>query len=225
VGEPIPGCEILTNEENEILVRGPNVMAGYFRDQERTSDVIDGYGWFNTGDIGEITDYGLRLIGRIDGQFKLSNGEKVSSTLVESALTSPSKWVQHAVALGAGEDYVAALIFPNFKNLESWARDHGKPYADKPALVGDEEVQNLISGEITGNMADFGSKVMTVRGFAIIPEELSMERGELTPSLKIIRHRVIAKYKEWREAIYQESGHIDKKRYVVKVEEYDAFTW
>jgi long-subunit acyl-CoA synthetase (AMP-forming) len=225
VGEPIPGCEILTNEESEILVRGPNVMAGYFKDPERTSDVMDSYGWFNTGDIGEITDYGLRLIGRRDGQFKLSNGERVSSTLVESALTSPSKWVQHAVALGAGEDFVAALIFPNFTNLESWAKEQGKPYSDKLDMAKDEAVQDLISCEITGNMADFASKVMTVRGFAIIPEELSMGRGELTPSMKVIRHRVTAKYREYRDAIYRESGPPDKKQYVVMVKDDDAFTW
>jgi long-chain acyl-CoA synthetase len=200
-------------------------MAGYFRDHERTSDVMDSYGWFNTGDIGEITDYGLRLIGRRDGQFKLSNGERVSSTLVESALTSPSKWIQHAVALGAGEDFVAALIFPNYANIESWAEEQGKAYADKLELAGDEEIQDLIACEITGNMADFASKIMTVRGFAIIPEELSMERGELTPSMKVIRHKVTAKYKEWRDAIYRESGHIEKRQYVVMVKDVDAFTW
>jgi len=226
VGEPIPGCEVVTTEDGEILVRGPNVMQGYYRDPERTERAIDSYGWFHTGDLGEITDYGVRMICRQDGLFKLSNGRKVSSMLVENALTLSSRWIQHAVALGSGEDYVAALVFPNYRNLRHWAESEGILLPEGEALSGHPKIQALIADEVEENLLDFQPKYAQVQAFVIVPHELTIEAGELTPSMKVIRHRVSEKFKEWSSVIYQPSLHEEKQCCVVRLQggEY-AFTW
>jgi long-subunit acyl-CoA synthetase (AMP-forming) len=226
VGDPIPGCEILTTEEKEILVRGPNVMRGYFKDAELTRRVIDEYGWFASGDLGEITDYGLRLFCRADGMFKLSNGEKVSSMMIENALTHTSPWIEHAIAVGSGKDFVSALVFPDFGNLEAWAKRRQVTLPIGWDLAKHQEVRNLIASDIEKSMADFQPKYMEVKAFVVIPADLSLERGELTPSLKIVRHKIIGKYQEWVDAIYDPSRHLEKKEFVtfLQREEY-PFTW
>ncbi len=214
VGEPIPGCEILTTESGEILVRGPNVMRGYYKMPERTARVIDEYGWFHTGDLGEITDYGLRMICRVDGLFKLSNGEKVSSMLVENRLTISSQWIQFAVAVGAGQHFVASLLFPNFRNLKNWARQQGKKLPAGWELARDSAVRELVTGEIRKNMEGFQPKYMQVGAFVLIPKELTLEAGELTPTMKVIRHQVLAEYRDWIEAIYKPERHPDKQPFI-----------
>ena len=218
VGEPIAGCEILIGEGDEILVRGPNLMKGYFRDPERTAEVIDDLGWFHTGDLGELRADGLRMICRMDGLFKLTNGEKVSCMLVENAVTLTSQWIQHALAVGAGEDFVAALVFPNLRNLNRWAQDKGKPLPDAGLLAQHKQVQALVADEIRSNMADFQPKYMRVKAFVIVPEELSIENGEITPSMKVIRHEVLAKYQDWWDTIYRPAKHPDKRPCVVAIQ-------
>jgi long-subunit acyl-CoA synthetase (AMP-forming) len=216
VGEPIAGCEILiTDEDDEILVRGPNVMKGYFKDKQRTEAVIDHLGWLHTGDLGEFVDDGLKIVCRMDNLFKLSNGEKVSSMLVENAMTISSEWVQHALAVGSGEDFVGALVFLNVRSLERWAAERGRRLPSGPELSGDSEIQSLVAAEIAGSMSDFQPKYMRVRAFAIVPGELSIEAGGLTPTMKVVRHRVLDRYKEWCQAIYRPSEYPDKQGRIV----------
>lgn len=218
VGEPIPGNEIMVTTENDIFVKGPNVMKGYFKDPERTAKAIDHYGWFKTGDLGELTEYGLRMICRVDGLFKLSNGEKVSSMMVENCLTISSQWIQHAIAAGSGENYVSALVFPNFRNLRNWASKQGRELPEGDALATDPDVQALIAAEIRENFTEFQPKYMEVRDFVIIPKELSLEDGELTPTMKVIRHRVVDEFKDWIALIYHRSEHPEKEHYIVTVQ-------
>ena len=217
VGKPIPGCEIMTTEEGEILAKGPNIMKGYFKDPQRTAEAIDHYGWLHTGDLGEITDYGLRMICRVDGMFKLSNGEKVSSMEIENILTLSSKWIAQAVTLGAGEHFVAALIFPNFKALENWAGKQGRSLPEGMDLALDKDVRELISNEILDNISDVQPKYQRVKAFVIIPKELTIEENELTPTMKVVRHFVLEKYHDLVGAIYRPSKHPDKLAYVVRL--------
>jgi long-chain acyl-CoA synthetase len=140
---------------------------------------------------------------RQDGLFKLSNGEKVSCMLVENAVTLSSRWIQFALVVGAGEDFVAALVFPNFPNLERWARDRGRQLSTGNALSRDREIQALVAAEIGKSMSGFQPKYMRVKAFTIIPKELSIEDGEITPSMKVIRHHVVAKYRKWWDGIYR----------------------
>ncbi len=219
VGEPIPGCEVLTSETNEILVRGPNVMRGYFRDPERTARVLDPLGWFRTGDLGEITDYGLRMICRVDGLFKLANGEKVSSMEVENQITLTSRWVQFALAVGLGEEFVGALVFPNVRALRAWGETNGRTWPDLEALARDPAVHRLIGDEIAANMRQIEKKYQRVKAFAVVPRELSIDAGELTPTMKVVRRRVLDRYRDLVEAIYRPGRHPEAEPYVVRLEE------
>ena len=149
VGKPIAGCEIVITDDGEILTRGPNIMKGYFKDKERTAKVIDDLGWLHTGDLGEMVDEGLKIICRVDTMFKLSNGEKVSSMLVENAMTIKSQWVQHALAVGSGRDFVSALVFLNTPNVKRWAVKQGKDLPQGWDLAKDRNLQELVAGEIS----------------------------------------------------------------------------
>ena len=219
VGQPIAGCEIMINEDCEILVRGPNLMRGYFKDPQRTAQVIDSLGWFHTGDLGELTDDGLCMTCRADGLFKLSNGEKVSSMMVENAMTVTSQWIAHALALGDGEDFVAALVFPNMRKLEIWAQEAQRELPRGPELARDQEIQQLVADEIRGNMTDFQPKYSRLKAFIIVPKELSIEDGEITPSMKVIRHEVLEKYRESWEALYQPERHPERGAEVVALQD------
>jgi len=217
VGEPIAGCEILITEDDEILTRGPNLMKGYFKDDERTKRSIDEHGWFHTGDVGELLDAGLKITCRADDLFKLSNGEKVSSMLIENAITISSRWIQHALAIGSGEDFVSALVFLNHRSIERWANEKGKTLPSGWDLSKDKDVQELVANEIAKNMVEFQPKYMRVKAFVIIPKDLTIEDGELTPTMKVIRHRVLDKYREWCTAIYRPHADPDKMNYIVTI--------
>ncbi|MBM3266352.1 MAG: AMP-binding protein [Candidatus Sericytochromatia bacterium] len=217
VGMPLPGVEVRIAEEREIHVRGPNVMRGYFHDPERTARVLGEDGWLRTGDLGEVTEGGLRIICRLDGVFKLSNGEKVPSAQVEAALTATSRFIEQAVVLGAGHDYVGALVFPNVRNLTAWAREHG--LADLPLadLLAEPAVASLFATEVDERNATLEPGYLRVRAFSVVPHELSIEAGELTPSLKVVRSRVAELQRPLVEAIYAEDGDPDLQCRVVRL--------
>ncbi len=217
VGDPIPGCEILITEENEILVKGPNVMKGYYKDPEKTALAIDASGWFHTGDLGDLTDHGLKLMFRCDGVFKLANGEKVSSIHVENELTAVSQWISQAVVVGSTEDFVAALVFPNFRRLRDWAAKNGKELPVDWELARDKEIQSLFLREIAVGNRELDPHYLRIKKFVIIPEALTVDNGCLTPSLKIIYHQVIRKYREWIEAIFRPEQNPDMQPSIVSV--------
>ncbi|MDQ1350296.1 MAG: hypothetical protein QG657_597 [Acidobacteriota bacterium] len=215
VGDPLPGCEILTTEEGEILVKGPNVMKGYYKDPVKTANAIDHYGWLHTGDMGELTDYGLKLHYRRDGIFKLSNGEKVSSIVVENALTVSSDWINHGVVFGSGENYVGALLFPNFRSLEEWAKRNNRTLPQEWELSKDKDIQALFQKEVDAGMSELEPSYLRVKAFVIIPHELTIENGCLTPSMKVVRHQVAQKYQDWIHAIFRPVKHPERVPYIV----------
>ncbi|MFH1675606.1 MAG: long-chain fatty acid--CoA ligase, partial [bacterium] len=187
-------------------------------DEERTQRVIDPLGWFHTGDLGEIVEDGLKITCRVDDLFKLSNGEKVSSMLVENRLTITSQLIQHALAVGSGENFVSALVFLNMPNLERWAKKKGIELPKGWELSKNVEIRDLVASEIANNMADFQPKYMRVKAFVIVPSELSLEAGELTPTMKVIRHRILEKYCDWVDAIYRPANHPDKRDCIVSIQ-------
>ncbi|HEX9744507.1 MAG TPA: AMP-binding protein [bacterium] len=217
VGNPIPGCEVLVDEHDEILVRGPNVMKGYYKDKEKTLESLDELGWFRTHDLGSLGDNGLRITCRMDDLFKLSNGEKVSSMVVENALTMTSDWIQHALAIGSGQEYVGALVWLNLRHLESWAEENNRTLKNGWELSGDSEIQKLVAVELMNNMSDVQPKYMRVKSFVIIPGDLTLENGDLTPTFKIVRTRVLEKYSEWCNAIYLPDSFPEKADCVVSL--------
>lgn len=207
VGYPIPGVEVLVTEDREILVRGPNVMQGYFKDEEHTAQTLDDCGWFHTGDLGEVTPMGLRIIGRVDGLFKLNNGEKASSMLVENTLKADSRYIEQALAVGMGKDFIGALIFPNMRALRSWADQEGISGKIDGAFFLRPEVRDLFRNEVAEHSARLGAGYLMVKAFSVLAKELSIEAGELTPSMKVIRHRVLDEHQDIVRAIYQEHGY------------------
>lgn len=199
VGFPIPGVTVRIDSDQEILVKGPNVMTGYLDDEEATSRVIDDDGWFHTGDLGEFGSDGLRLVGRKDGAFKLTTGEKVHPQRVETVLVNESPFIGQAVAVGRGRDFVGALIYPDRQRLQEWARAHGVPAA---SLIDEPAVRELFASELARINPLIEVKYQRVRRAALAEKDPSFNTGELTPSGKLIRKVVNRLYKDKIDAMY-----------------------
>ncbi len=176
VGFPIPGCEIKIDGEGEIYVKGPNVMKGYLEGEE-TKKVLE-KGWLKTGDVGKITKRGLKLICRKDGVLKLLNGKKVVAFPIEEKIKFISKDINYVVLIGDGMEGIYALIFIN-------------PKADL----------EIIKKELILKKKNWKPTKVPFYGFALIPKDLSINGGEVTPSFKVITSKIISKYKNWIKAL------------------------
>ncbi|RME39380.1 MAG: DUF2889 domain-containing protein, partial [Planctomycetota bacterium] len=199
VGRPIPGVSVRLSPDQEILVKGPNVMIGYLHDEEATSHVLDADGWFRTGDLGEFTDEGLRILGRKDGAFKLTNGEKVHPQRIENLLVNESPWIRQAVVVGSGKDFVAALIYPDKVRLGEWANEHDVP---RERMFDDPAVRELFAEELARLNPLIEVKYHRVRRAVLIEHEPTLADGELTPSGKLIRQAVFDRHRERIEAMF-----------------------
>jgi long-chain acyl-CoA synthetase len=206
VGLPFPGVEVKLDAEGEILVRGPNVMKGYYNHPRETAEVFDAEGWFKTGDVGTFdADGRLSITDRKKELFKLSNGKYVAPQLVES-LIKQSSYVSQVVVVGAGRKQPAALVVPDWEALSAalpapQSEGHA-PRADRsrdPAAV--RVVQRDIS-ELTSSLADYER----VRRVALLPEELTIDGGELTPTLKVKRRVIDEKYRDLIDGLYDGVG-------------------
>ncbi len=200
VGFPIPGVEVKLGEENEILVRGVNVMNGYFKLPDVTSRVLDEDGWFKTGDIGEITPDGVKIKARKDRVFKLSNGEKVFPSMLERNIGSLCKFIKHAYIFGSGRDHPHALLFPNFELLES----KGISALDE-AECGHPDSSGKLSACFTACLhkinCHINIKFEHIERAVLVNQELSLEKNELTPSFKIIPRNIESNYKEYIDCV------------------------
>jgi long-chain acyl-CoA synthetase len=189
VGPPIPGVTLRIADDGELLVRGPNVMLGYYHHPEETASMIAD-GWLTTGDIAEIDPDGfVRIVDRKKEIFKTSGGKYVSPTRVESAL-SRSPFVAQAVVFGSGEAHPAALIAPNW----TLVRDQLE-LGDAPVetLAGDVRVHRFFCEEAQRMTADLAS-FEQIRWTGILPRDLTIEAGEVTPTLKVRRRVVESRY-------------------------------
>jgi long-chain acyl-CoA synthetase len=193
VGFPIPGVTIRIDGDQEILVKGPNVMQGYLDDEDATSRVIDDDGWFHSGDLGEFTREGLRIFGRKDGAFKLTTGEKVHPQRIENVLVNDSPYISLAVAVGSGKDYVGAIIYPDRSRLREWADEQGLP---AESLLDQPAVYDLFVREIERLNPHIEVKYQRVRRIVLADHEPSLNNGELTPSGKLVRGAVIDHHRE-----------------------------
>ena len=183
-------------------MQGPNVMSGYLDDEDATSRVIDDHGWFHTGDLGEFTRDGLRILGRKDGAFKLTTGEKVHPQRVENTLVNESPFIGTAVVVGSGKDYVSTLVFPDFARLQGWADEQG---IHAPVLTADPIIRELFASEVARINPQIEVKYQRVKRVILAGREPSLERGELTPSTKIVRQRVFDSFKHEIEELFKAS--------------------
>ena len=205
VGVPIPGVEVALADDGEILTRGPHVMMGYYNDPDRTRDMIDADGWLHTGDVGEITSDGfLRITDRKKDLFKLSTGKYVTPQPLESRLTS-DPLVEQAFVLGSDRKFCVALIFPDHDALDGMARSAGRRDMPLEELVKEPVVRKKYQQivESANSEVDHWSEI---KRFALIPSRLSVERGLLTPTMKIRRPQIRSEYEEAIQALYEEDA-------------------
>jgi long-chain acyl-CoA synthetase len=201
VGIPFEGIEIRIADDGEILVRGPNVMRGYYGQPEATAAVLKD-GWFYTGDVGHMEKNGhLYITDRKKDLFKLSNGKYVAPQLIESLLKQ-SEFVSQVVVVGAGRKQPVALIVPDWESLnhalaeagEKPPKDHVELSMYPPAI---KIVQRDI-GNLTASLADYER----IRRVALLPNEFSIDGGELTPTLKVKRKVIDERFGELIEELY-----------------------
>jgi long-chain acyl-CoA synthetase len=210
VGLPVPGVEVRIAEDGEILTRGPHVFQGYFGKPDETAAVFveDGSGagrWFATGDIGYMDKDGFLFItDRKKDLIKTSAGKYVAPQQIEK-LISQSEFIEQAVVIGDRKKYVSALVVPDFERLSSWAAGRGIDAADRGSLIGHQSVIDLIKTEVsrlTRDLADYEK----VKRVALVPDEFTIEGGELTPTLKVRRRVVEQKYGELIGSLYSGPG-------------------
>ncbi|MFN0031787.1 MAG: AMP-dependent synthetase/ligase [Flavobacteriales bacterium] len=199
VGKPIRNVEVRIAEDGEILCKGPNVMLGYFKDKEKTDEVLKD-GWFHTGDIGEITDGFLRITDRKKELFKTSGGKYVSPQLLENAMKE-SLYIEQLIVIGDGQKFPAALIAPEFTLLKQWAKDQGINSENDAELIRHEKVEALIAKDIERINARFGSWEQ-VKAFRLLPRTFSIQDGEITPTLKLKRKQIMANWQALVDDIY-----------------------
>ena len=204
VGEPLPGVEVKIAEDGEILTRGPHVMKGYYKDDEETRTSFTEDGFFRTGDVGEMDGTHLKITDRKKALFKLSTGKYVVPSPLENRLAT-SNLVEQTVVVGSGHKYCAALIFPSEEAVRSFAEQQGvgggQPFRDliqEQAVI--DEFQRLVDEANTG--MDPWSQI---ERFTLVPEEISVENGLLTPSMKVRRSRVEQTYDGEIDRLYEMS--------------------
>ncbi len=205
VGKAIPGTEIRIGEEGEILIRGPQVMKGYYNLPEATTEAIDPEGWFHTGDVGEIDEDGfLRITDRIKDIIVTAGGKNVAPQPIENRLKT-NEFVEQAVMIGDRRGFCVILVVPSFPNLEAWARKTGIQASDAKTLLARTEVQELMEEQVFGALKGLAS-FETPKKIGLIESQFTIEDGTLTPTQKIKRRAVEARYRGLIEAFYLEDN-------------------
>jgi long-chain acyl-CoA synthetase len=211
VGQPLPGVTVRIADDGEILTRGGNVFQGYHDNREATDEVLDEDGWFRTEDLGELDDDGfLRITGRKKELIVTASGKNVAPAELEDRLRS-HPLVSQSVLVGDGKPFIGALIALDPDELREWAEEHGKPSSDVEDLVDDRELRDELQRAVDeANQAV--SRAEQVREFRIVPQDLSVEDGELTPTLKVKRGVVEERYQDLIDDIYADEDSSRRKR-------------
>jgi long-chain acyl-CoA synthetase len=205
VGKPVPGTEIRIAQDGEILVRGPQVMQGYYRNPEATREAITEDGWFHTGDVGEVDPDGfLRITDRKKDIIVTAGGKNIAPQPIENR-AKQVRWVDQAVMLGDRRPFPVLLVVPAFGALEEWARGKGIGVADRRALVEDPQVQALLEKDVLGALGDL-ARYEQPKKLGLISTEFTIEGGELTPSQKVRRRVVERQYAALIEGLYGPEG-------------------
>jgi long-chain acyl-CoA synthetase len=202
VGPPLPGVEVKIAEDGEILMRGPNLMKGYYKKPEATAEVIDTDGWFHTGDIGRLdTDGFLLITDRKKDILVTSGGKNIAPQPIENRL-KVDKLIAEVVMIGNKRHFPAALIVPEFSVLEGWAARQGLAFKNREELIAKPEVVALYEDlvkQATTELAPFEK----IKKITLLPKEFTLDAGELTPTLKVKRRFVEQKYKELIDRMYE----------------------
>jgi len=203
VGPPLPGVELKIEPGNgEILIRSRGVMGGYHNRPEATAEALDDEGWLHTGDVGELDDQGiLKITDRIKDLIKTSGGKYVAPQELENRLKVMSPLIGQVVVHGNRRNFCSALITIDPDAVPKWAEDHGKKSLSYAELTQDSDLRALVEDKVTALNATLAS-YETIKKFAILDEDFSLETGELTASLKVKRKVVEKKYNEILDGFY-----------------------
>jgi long-chain acyl-CoA synthetase len=202
VGRLLDGVQIRFGENDEILLKGKTITKGYYRKAEVTGLSIDEDGWFHTGDAGYIKDGELFLTDRIKDLFKTSNGKYIAPQLIESKLCV-DKYIDQIVVVAEQRKFVSALVIPQYDLLRELARDYGVDCEDNIELCANERVVKFMMYRIDTLQQEFANYEQ-IKKITLLPQPFSMEKGELTNTLKVKRAVLYKNYKEQIEKMYEE---------------------
>ncbi len=204
VGHPVPGTQVRIADDGEVLVRGPGVMRGYHNLPEETAATLDEDGWLHTGDIGELDDGGfLRITDRKKDLIKTSGGKYVAPQSIEITFKAVCAWASEIVVYGEGRPYCTALVALDSEAITSWAADNKLGHLSFAELAAHERVRALIAGDVEEANRRL-PRWETIKRFAILPRELTVEEGDVTPSLKLKRRVVAARHRDLLESLYDD---------------------
>ncbi|MGW0640761.1 AMP-dependent synthetase/ligase [Streptomyces badius] len=203
VGRPLPGTEVRIAADGEVLLRGPGVMRGYHNLPEKTAEVLESDGWFRTGDIGEVDMDGyIRITDRKKDVFKTSGGKYVAPTEIEGRFKAVCPFVSNILVIGDGRNFCSALIALDETTITSWAASQGLGDRTYAEIVSSPQVHELIDGFVRRVNGEL-QRWQTIKKFAVLPRDLDIEHGELTPSLKVKRPVVEREYAQVIDGMYE----------------------
>jgi long-chain acyl-CoA synthetase len=198
---PISNIQVKIGDQNEILVKGPTVMKGYFNKPEETAKAIDAEGWFHTGDCGEMAPTGeIILTERLKDLYKTSNGKYIALQVLETML-GQDKYIEQVAIIGDGRKYVSALIVPDFEELKAYADKKHIEHHTIEDLVNNSDIRKMIEARINDYQKGLASYEQ-IKRFVLLPKAFTMESGELTNTLKIRRAVINKRYRPLIDAMY-----------------------
>ncbi|UBX50991.1 long-chain fatty acid--CoA ligase [Providencia alcalifaciens] len=203
IGTPLSAISVRIGENDEIQVKGPVVMKGYYNRPQETIDTFTADGWLRTGDAGKIDEQGnLYITDRLKDLMKTSNGKYIAPQVIEGVL-GQDRFIEHIAVIADARKFVSALIVPCYDSLEEYANSINLKYRDRLELLKDSKIVALFEGrlkELQKNLESFHQ----VKRFTLLPSNFSMEKGELTPTLKLRRKIISERYRLEIESMYQE---------------------
>ena len=202
VGPLIANVQVKFGADGEILVKGPNVMMGYYKQPEKTAEVLSEDGWFSTGDIGEMVDGKfLKITDRKKEIFKTSGGKYIAPQVMENKFKE-SRFIEQIIVIGEGKKHPSALIVPAFAFVKDWAAlKNSSIGTTNEEIIQNEQVRQRIQEEVNTFNEGFGHWEQ-LKCCELVPHEFSIESGELTPTLKLKRKFILEKYADLIHKIY-----------------------
>jgi len=209
VGKPLTGVEVRTADDGEILVRAPSVFQGYWHMPEETQNAFDGE-WFKTGDIGSLDEAGfLSVTDRKKDLIKTSGGKFIAPQPIENRLKR-NPLVSEAALMGDRRRFPSALIAPAFPALEDWAKQHGITFNSHEELVADARIIALYE-EVVAHLNQDLARFEQIKKFILLPEQPNIADGTMTPTLKLRRRQLEARYREQIELLYAEAAVLEPR--------------
>jgi long-chain acyl-CoA synthetase len=202
VGKPLPGIEVTIASDGEILTRGPHVMKGYYNKPDATREVIDAEGWFHTGDIGELRDGFLAITDRKKDIIVTAGGKNIAPQPIES-LIKTNKYVSQAVVIGDKRKFPSVLVVPNWDNLEKYAKIKNFMWTERRQLLEMPIIRAKMEKEVFGQLGSLANYERPKK-VALLEHDFTIDRGELTPTLKVKRKVIDKTYKSVIDSLYAE---------------------